>query len=306
MKATRISTFGGPETVGIDSIESPRVGAGEALVGVRATGINPLDLKMIAGFMQQVFPVELPYVPGTDFSGIVEAVGAGVVDLEPGDRVFGRTAPTEGGALAEQLRVSAADLRRIPRGMSFEQAAALPTTFGTARQALLDVARVQPGERVLIHAAAGGVGTMAVQQAALLGAHVIATASRRNHPLVRDLGAHEVIDYREEDFSRLDDIDVVVDAFGGETLEKSWSVLRRGGRIATLAEFSIKARDGHAGDAVFFSSATPYLADAADLFQQGKLQVVIDSIFDFPDVRSALEKLATAHARGKVLIRFGG
>ncbi|UPG90001.1 NADP-dependent oxidoreductase [Luteibacter aegosomaticola] len=306
MKATQIQTYGGPETVTVTDIEPPMPAPGEVVISIKAAALNPLDLKIIAGYMQQVFPIDLPYTPGSDFSGIVQAVGEGVTEVNVGDRVFGRTAPTAGGALAEQVRLPATDVRRIPPEMSFEQAASLPTTYGTAKQALTDVAKLQHGERVLIHGGAGGVGTMAVQIAALAGAHIIATASERNHALVRELGAHEVLDYRLDDFTRLENIDVVLDTFGGETLEKSWSVLGPKGRIATLADFSIKARDGHEGSAVFFSTATPYLADAIAQFQRGKLQVITDAIFDLADARAALEKLATGHARGKIIVRIGG
>ncbi|KJV28445.1 NADP-dependent oxidoreductase [Luteibacter yeojuensis] len=305
MKAAQIVSFGGPETVVVADVAAPAAGPDDVVVGVRAAGLNPLDLKIIAGYMQQVFPTDLPYTPGSDFSGVIDAVGEGVTGLDVGDRVFGRTAPTAGGALAEQLRIPAADVRRIPAEMSFEQAASLPTTYGTAKQALADVAKLQPGERVLIHGGAGGVGTMAVQLAALAGAHVIATASGRNHALVKELGAHDVLDYRHDDVTRLSDIDVVLDTFGGETLEKSWRVLSPKGRIATLADFSIKARGSNEGKAVFFATATPYLADAIAQFQQGKLQIITDAIFDLADVRAALEKLATGHARGKVVVRVG-
>jgi NADPH:quinone reductase-like Zn-dependent oxidoreductase len=187
--------------------------------------------------------------------------------------------------------------------MSFEQAAALPTTFGTARQGLFETGQLRCEERVLIHAAAGGVGNMAVQQAHLAGAYVIATTSAKNMDLVKSLGADEVIDYRAEDFSKLRDIDLVLDTLGGETLEKSWSVLRPGGRIATLVEFGIQPNEGQSGELVFFGDATPHLPEAVRQFQAGHLQVVIDSIFSLDEARSALEKVATGHARGKVLIR---
>ena len=253
--------------------------------------------------MQQVFPIAFPYVPGNDFSGVVEAVGAPLAHLQPGDRVFGRSTPGAGGAFAQRLVIAACELCAIPSGMSFEQAASLPTAFGTARQALFDVGRLQPGQRVLIHAAAGGVGSMAVQQAHLAGAYVIGTASAGNVERVKSLGADEVIDYRTQDFTQLRDIDLVLDPIGGETLEKSWQVLRDGGRIATLVAFGIESRNGRIGEAVFFQSATPALPEAVRQFQAGQLQIVTDSIFPLEDTRAALEKLATGHARGKVLIR---
>ena len=303
MNAALVTAFGHPDVVGIGETALREMRPDEVTVRIEAAGANPLDLKIVAGYMQQVFPVAFPYVPGCDFSGVIEGIGAQVTHLQPGDRVFGRSAPSAGGAFAQQLVIDAGELCAIPAGMSFEQAASLPTTFGTARQALFDSGRLQRGQRVLIHAAAGGVGNMAVQQAHLAGAYVIATASAGNIELVKSLGADEVIDYRTQDFTQMRHIDLVLDPIGGETLEKSWSVLREGGRIATLVEFGIESRNGRIGEAVFFASATPSLPEAVSQFQAGQLQIVIDSIFPLEDTRSALEKLATGHARGKVLIR---
>ena len=305
MKTVRIHAFGSPDviTLGEALVRDPH--PDEAAVRVEAASVNPLDLKIIAGYMQQFFPVAFPYVPGTDFSGVVEAVGAQVEDLKPGDRVVGRTAPDEGGAFGRNLVVSAKSLCVIPAAMSFEQAATLPTAFGTAWQSLFHVGHLQPGQRVLIHAAAGGVGSMAVQQAHHAGAHVIATASARNVELAKSLGADEVIDYRTQDFAQLRDIDLVLDTLGGETLERSWPVLNGNGRIASLVEFGIQPRDGKAGEFVFFASATPFLPEAIRQFQAGRLQIITDSTFPLGETRSALEKVATGHARGKVLIRLG-
>lgn len=303
MKAAILNAFGGADLVKIGAVDLRHLRPDDAVVRVEVAGVNPLDLKIIAGYMQQVFPVEFPYVPGSDFSGVVDAVGVEVTNVRPGDRVFGRTAPSAGGAFGRKLVIAATDLCVIPVQMSFEQAAALPTVFGTARQALFDVGHLQRGQRVLIHAAAGGVGSMAVQQAHHAGAHVIGTASARNIELVRSLGADEVIDYRSQDFAQVRDIDLVLDSIGGETLEKSWSVLRAGGRIASLVEFDIKPSGGWAGESVFFASATPFLPESIRQFQAGQLQIIIDSVFPLDDARSALEKLATGHACGKVLVR---
>jgi len=304
MKAALLKAFGGADVITVGEVSLRDLQPDDAVVRVEVAGVNPLDLKIIAGYMQQVFPVEFPYVPGTDFSGVVDAVGAKVTNLRPGDRVFGRTAPSAGGAFGRNVVIAATDLFVIPAEMSFEQAAALPTAFGTARQSLFDVGHLERGQRVLIHAAAGGVGSMAVQQAHYAGAYVIATASARNIELAESLGADEVIDYRAEDFTQVRDIDLVLDTIGGETLEKSWSVLRADGRIASLVEFGIKPRGGQVGEFVFFASATPYLPEAIRQFQAGHLQIITDSIFPLDEARSALEKLATGHARGKVLVRL--
>ncbi|HEY9102342.1 NADP-dependent oxidoreductase [Chitinimonas sp.] len=303
MKAAHIETFGSPDVLGSGEVAVRTPKGNEVVVRIEAAGVNPLDVKIVAGYLQQVFPVEFPYVPGTDFSGVIETVGEEVSHLQAGDRVFGRSAPSAGGAFAQRIVIAAADVYAVPEAMSFEQAAALPTTFGTARQALFETGGLQRGQRVLIHAAAGGVGVMAVQQAHRAGAYVIATASAANLDLVKSLGADEVIDYRTQDFSQLRDVDLVLDAIGGETLEKSWPVLRTGGRIASLVEFGIKGRNGKGGESVFFASATPFLAEAVKQFQSGQLQIVTDSIFPLEEARAALEKVATGHACGKVLIR---
>ena len=303
MKAASINTFGAPDVLAIGERHLRAPSPTDVTVQVETAGVNPLDLKMIAGDMQQVFPVELPYVPGTDFSGVIESVGAQVTNVKPGDRVVGRTAPSAGGACAQTLVIAADDVCLIPAGMSSEQAAALPTAFGTAQQALFNIGQLERGQRVLIHAAAGGVGSMAVQLAHQAGAYVVATASHKNMDLVTSLGANEVIDYRTQDFAKTRDIDLVLDTVGGDTLTRSWSVLRAGGRIATLVEFGIKPTNGHSGEFVFFASATPCLSQATRLFQAGHLQIITDSIFSLDETRSALEKIATGHARGKVLIR---
>lgn len=306
MKAAMISSFGGPDVITTGELSLPSLQPDAVHIRIESAGLNPLDVKMIAGYLQQVFPVTHPYVPGTDFSGVIVAVGAQVQHLQVGERVYGRTSPVVGGAFASELMIAATEVCPIPADMSFEQAASLPTTFGTAHQALFAVGELAAGERVLVHAAAGGVGNMAVQLARQAGAHVIATASERNVELVKSLGAHEVIDYRTQDFSALRDIDLVLDPLGGETLEKSWAVLRAGGRIASLVEFGIQDRDGKIGRSVFFVSAAPTLALAVVHFQAGQLQIIIDSVYPLAEARAALEKQATGHARGKVLIRPPG
>ncbi|HEU0276406.1 MAG TPA: NADP-dependent oxidoreductase [Rhodanobacteraceae bacterium] len=280
-------------------------GPGEVAVHVVAAGVNPLDVATIAGRMQQIFPVEMPYTPGTDFSGIVAAVGTRVRRVRPGDRVVGRTAPQAGGAFAEYLVTAAASVCSVPEALGFEQAAALPTTFGSSHQALFNAGHLRAGQRVLIHAGAGGVGTMAIQQAHCVGAHVIATASGQNHALVKALGADEVVDYHVEDFAQLRDIDLVLDTVGGGTLEKSWSVLRPDGRIVSLVEFGIDARDGRHGEFVFFADAAPSLPQAMRMFEAGQLRVIIDSVVPLTDTRAALEKVASRHARGKVIVSVG-
>jgi NADPH:quinone reductase-like Zn-dependent oxidoreductase len=303
MKATLIHSFGGAPVASIGNSASRDVWSHELRVRIQAASVNPLDLKIMAGSMQQVFPVELPYIPGTDFSGIVDAVGPQVSAFKRGDRIAGRSSPSAGGAFAEVLVIPASEACPIPAEMSFEQAAALPTAFGTASLALFRVGQLQAGQRVLIHGGSGGVGNFAVQLAKHAGAYAVATASSSNLEAVKSLGADEAIDYRSDDLARLKDFDLVLDTVGGETLERSWSVLRRGGRIATLVEFGIQPRDGRVGESVFFEHANESLPEAVKMFAAGQLQILIDSFFPLDQARAALEKVATGHARGKVLIR---
>ncbi|EJM99811.1 NADP-dependent oxidoreductase [Herbaspirillum sp. YR522] len=305
MKAAVITGFGGPEVVTIAEVPpGSALQPHQVALRIEAASANPLDLKILAGYMQQVFPVSFPYVPGTDFSGVVVATGAEVSHLQRGTRVFGRCAPTAGGAFAQHLCIDAQQLCVMPAEMSFEQAASLASTYGTARQALFDNGKLARGQRVLIHAGAGGVGSMAVQLAHLAGAYVIATASAANTALVMGLGADEVIDYRTSAMSQVRDIDLVLDTIGGATLQRSWPMVRAGGRIVTLVEFGIAPVNGVHAQSVFFADAAPALPEAVGQFQAGRLQIIIDSIFALPDTRAALEKLATGHARGKVVIRM--
>ena len=303
MQAAMIHRFAQDADVRLAPIAAPVPGAGEVVVRIEAAGVNPLDVKMISGYMEQVFPAELPYIPGTDFSGVVTATGPRATNVKVGDRVVGRKDPGQGGAFADATLARADALVVIPDEMSAEQAAALPTGFGTARQALFDVARLQAGQRVLIHAGAGGVGSFAVQLARQAGAHVTATASARNLGLLEELGADEAIDYRSTDFTRLPPFDVILDTVGGDTTARSWEVLREGGTLATLIDFAIAPREGRHAAFVFFSDATSALCEAVGLFRAGKLDIVIDALHPLGEARAALDQVAAGHVRGKVVLR---
>jgi len=188
--------------------------------------------------------------------------------------------------------------------MSYEQAAALPTAAGTAWLALFGVGKLAAGQRVLIHAAAGGVGSFAVQFAKQAGAYVIATASSKNHDLVKALGADEVIDYRHEDFSTLlRDIDLVIDSIGGETTERTWRVVKSGGTLVSLVDHTIKGRGDVHGAMTYFLHDAAALDGIVKLFEAKRLQVILDTIYPLEDARTALEQVANSHARGKVIIQ---
>lgn len=304
MKAFRIHEFGTPSHAVLEEVNLPKPGAGQVVVRVEAASVNPLDLQMLAGFMQPVFPVHLPYTLGTDLAGVVEAVGPEVAGFKSGDRVVGRTDPTAGGAFAQSVVVAASSLCHVPAAMSFEQAAALPTAAGTAWLALFGVGQLKAGQRVLVHAGAGGVGSYAVQLAKQAGARVTATASSKNHDLVKELGADEVIDYRHEDFStRRKDLDLVLDTVGGETAERSWRVIKAGGMLVSLVDHAIQARGDVRGASVFFGGDASALGSIIERFQAKQLQVILDTIHPLDEARAALEQVANKHARGKVIVR---
>ncbi|KAK1572527.1 hypothetical protein Q3G72_034133 [Acer saccharum] len=303
MQVMKIRQYGADAGLAPQAVTLAQPAPGEALVRIEAAGVNPLDVKMIAGQLQQVFPAALPYAPGTDFGGVVAAVGSAVPGLKVGDRVVGRNAPGVGGAFAEYTLTRADALVVLPDAMGFEQAAALPSGFGTAFQALFDIGRLCAGQRVLIHAGAGGVGAFAIQLAKRAGARVAATASAANLDLLRELGADEAIDYRADDFTRLSGFDLVLDTVGGDTLARSWQVLAPGGTIATLIDFAIAPRDGRNGVFVFFADAAPGLREAVAMFEAGALQIVIDSLYPLDQAGAALNKVAAGHARGKVIVR---
>lgn len=303
MKAFQINSFDGPQSGSFTDSPNLAPAVGEVVIEIKAASVNPLDLKIISGFMTSVFPIDFPYVPGTDFSGIVSSAGDRVTNVKPGDYVVGRMEPTQGGAFAQQVLISAEKLHKLSAGMSFEQAAALPTAYGTANLALMETANLQARQRVLIHGGAGGVGSFAVQIAKLAGAYVIATASGKNTSLLHSLGADEVIDYRTQDFAKLTDIDAVLDSIGGETLDRSWSVLNDTGIIVSLADFNIKNNGTKRGEFVFFSDAKSAMSLAMKSFEQHQLQIVMDSIYSLDETRVALEKIGTGHARGKITVR---
>ncbi|MCA6091490.1 NADP-dependent oxidoreductase [Streptomyces sp. SCA3-4] len=296
MKAISQNTYGGPEVLQAVEIDRPQPGPSQVLVRVRAAGMNPTDWKhrRFPGFLDR-----FPLVLGWDVSGVVEAVGMGVTIHKPGDEVFGMVPyPYGAGTFAEYVVVPARALVRKPEGVDHVQAGAVPLAALTAWQALVDTADLRPGQRVLIHAAAGGVGHLAVQIAKERGAYVIGTASAPKHALLRELGVDEAVDYRNQDFTEIEPVDVVLDTIGGDTAARSLDVLKPGGQLITIAITSMPA-DLPARGAERGIEVTPVLVEAdqggmraiADLMAAGKLKPVIEATFP-------LEQAAEGHALG--------
>lgn len=311
MRAIIQHTHGSPEVLQEAEVPRPTPGPGEILVAVRASGVNPTDWKHRAGAF---FLQELPQVLGWDVSGVVEAVGFGVTLFQPGDEVFGMLPYPYGvGAHAEYVTAPARSFARKPAEVDHVQAGALPLAALTAYQALVDTAGVRAGQRVLIHAAAGGVGHLAVQIAKAQGAHVIATASAPKHDFLRSLGADEVIDYRSVDFREVaKDIDVVLDPLSGDTHTRSLDVLRPGGVIVSIlpptgADDAAKAAErGVRAVTLLVEADHGGMKAIAELVASGALRAHVASVFPLSAAAEAHALGETDRTTGKIVLVVDG
>ncbi|MFF7162213.1 NADP-dependent oxidoreductase [Streptomyces sp. NPDC008086] len=307
MRAISQDVLGGPEVLKEVELERPRPRPNELLVRVRAAGVNPTDWKHRAngGFLG-----EPPFVLGWDVSGVVEEVGIGVARFQPGDEVFGMLSyPFGHGSHAEYVTAPARTFAPKPASIDHTQAGALPLVSLTAWQALVEYADVRPGQRVLVHAAAGGVGHVAVQIAKARGAYVIGTASAGKHEFLRGLGADELIDYRETDFAEaVKDVDVVLDTLGAETSVRSLKVLRPGGVVVSILpvgsdEFHEEAeRLGVRAVRMLVDADRADLRAITDLVEKGQLRVEIAGTFPLADAAEAHALGDTGRTTGKLVL----
>ncbi|MFI2350947.1 NADP-dependent oxidoreductase [Streptomyces sp. NPDC019443] len=307
MRAIGQDTLGGPEVLKVVEIDRPEPGFSEVLVRVHAAGVNPTDWwhRSTGGLLG-----EQPIPLGWDVSGVVEEVGLGVTMYRPGDEVFGMPRlPQPGGTYAEFITSPSRHLARKPAGISHMEAAALPLAGLTAWQCLVDTAHVRPGQRVLVHAAAGGVGHLAVQIAKARGAYVIGTARSPKHDFLRGLGADEVIDYTQTDFvTAARDIDVVLDTIGGEYGPRSLKTLRPGGivvSIASPAEASLTTVAEQQGLRAGFTMVEPDnggLKEIAALIEAGKLRVHVDTVLPLEEAGKAHEIGEAGRTTGKIVL----
>ena len=307
MNAISQNTYGGPEVLRQAQIERPTPGPSEVVVRVRAAGMNPTDWKhrQFPGFLDR-----LPLVLGWDVSGVVEAVGVGVTIHEAGDEVFGMLPYPYGvGSFAEYVVAPARALVPKPEAIDHVQAGALPLAALTAWQVLVDAADVQPGQRVLIHAAAGGVGHLAVQIAKERGAYVIGTASAPKHALLRELGADELIDYRKADFTGIAPVDLVFDTIGGDTATRSLEVLRPGGQLISIAVRAMPedlaeraAERGARARTLLVEADQAGMLAIAGLAAAGRLRAVVEAEFPLDQAAKGHELGDTGHVTGKVVL----
>lgn len=328
MRAFVVSTYKGP--LHEADVPEPLVGERDVLVQVQAAGVNVLDEKVRSGEFRSFLRYELPQVMGNDVAGTVIGVGAQVRGFVLGDQVYARPDQDRIGTFAERIAVAEADLALTPATVTVEEAGSLPLVALTAWQALVEKGNVQPGQRVLIHAGAGGVGSIAIQLAKHLGATVATTAGAGNLDFVRELGADIVIDYRDEDFVELlDGYDLVLDSLGGENLEKSLRVLRPGGRAIgiagppdpafarrvgmnpvlrlAIAALSRKIRRqaerlGVTYEFLFMRASGDQLRQITALVDSGVVRPVVGRVYDFDQTAEAVESLGKGGIRGKAVI----
>jgi NADPH:quinone reductase-like Zn-dependent oxidoreductase len=332
MKALVIDRYGGPEVAQLRELPAPLLGEDDLLIDVHAAGVNPLDFKIRRGELKRVRRHKLPLVLGNELSGVVTKVGPRVKAFKPGDEVFARVDKDRVGAFAEQVAVQEQYVARKPANLSHVEAASIPLVGLTSWQALLERAELKPGQKVLIHAGAGGIGTFAIQLAKQRGAHVATTASARNHELVRKLGADVAIDYTKTDFTEeLSDYDVVYDTLGGDTLLQSFSVVKPGGIVVSIAasvpdqptaielgmsaplRFAVRmlnrpvtraAAEHHVRYRFLFMRPDgSQLAQLADYFVTGRIVPIVDRVFSMAAADEALRYVETGRARGKVIIQ---
>ena len=306
MKAIRIHEFGGPEVLKYEEVPRPVPAADEVLIKVYASGVNPVDWKMRAGLAESLFPIDLPFIPGWDVSGEIEEVGSDILIFRKGDEVYGRPDVTRDGTYAEYVAVKADQINFKPQSIDHDKAAAVPLAGLTAWQGLFDYGKLEEGQKVLIHAASGGVGTFAVQLAKWKGARVIGTASEENIDFLFDLGADEVIDYKNEKFDdKVEDIDLVFDLIGGDTQKRSLKVLKKGGRLITIVQpqyqEEAKAKGIHM-EGFLTKSLPEELQQLANLIDSGKIKPIVSQKFPLKDAAAAQKEIQKGHTRGKMVL----
>lgn len=313
MKAIAISEFGGIEQLHKMELEKPKIDANEVLVKVNYTAVNPVDWKIREGYLKDRLPHKFPIVLGWDASGVVSEVGKNVKSFKVGDEVFAycRKPTVQWGTYAEYIALDASSVAHKPKNINFAQAAAIPLVGLTAWQALFDAAKLKKGDTILIHAGAGGVGSLAIQFAKHIGAHVLTTASPANHDYVINLGADSALDYTKDYVGQVKQmypkgIDVIFDCIGGKTAHESIPLLKSQGYFVSIVE-KMKAEDAAQHDIqssyVFVSPNGKELAEIATLISENKVKVpnIIEMTLD--DVAKAHGMSQTHHVNGKIVLK---
>lgn len=331
MKAMIIDKYG-KVPMRMTELPTPEISEYEVLAEIHAASINPIDFKIRDGKVKMLLKYEMPLILGNDFSGVIVKVGAKVTRFRAGDEIYARPRKNKIGTFAEYIAIHEDDIALKPNNLSFEEAASIPLVGLTSYQALHDIMQLQKGQKILIHAGSGGVGTFAIQLAKIMGATVTTTASEAGANLVKSLGADEIINYKTEKFEDiLKDYDAVFDTIGGTTLEKSFNIIKSGGNIVSVSGMP-NARFGKEFGSGFFKTLLFSLASKklttlekkhhaqysflfmkpsgdqlrtiADYIEAGKIKPVIDRVFPFEDAQKAMEYSESGRAKGKIIVKI--
>ena len=330
MKAFIVDRYGSADRVRSEDVPTPDMREGDALIQIHAAGVNPLDSKIRGGGFRLILPYRFPLILGNELAGVVVRVGSRVQRFKPGDEVYARPDKGRIGTFAEFIAVREADVAMKPRGLTMEEAASIPLVGLTAWQVLIERAQLKKGQKVLIHAGSGGVGTFAIQLAKHVGAIVATTTSAANADLVRRLGADIVIDYKKDHFEKtLRDYDVVLNSLDAETLTKSLQVLKPGGKLISISgppdpQFARQLGLGRLLELVmallsfrirrqakrhqvdysflFMEPSGDQLRQISSLIETGAVRPVLDRVFPFESTKEAMAYVETGRARGKVVV----
>jgi alcohol dehydrogenase len=309
-RSAQVTRYGNTsEVIEIRQISTPNLSAGKVLVEVKAAGINPIDWKIREGYMQQMIHLQFPSTLGLDFSGVIKQVGEDVSsDFSQGDEVYGQAGVPSGGSgtFSEMSLASATSIAHKPKTLGHIEAAALPLVGVSAWQALVEFMGLSNGQKILIHGGAGGIGSIAIQLAKNLGAHVATTVSSDDKQFVQKLGADEVIDYKTQTFEDIvHDYDVVFDTVGGDTYTRSFKVLRKGGIIVSMLEqqnSELMEQFGVKAISQFTQVNRQRLSKLAEWVDQNKVKVNVEKSFSLDEAGKALDYLRDIHPKGKIVL----
>ncbi|MGH0429462.1 NADP-dependent oxidoreductase [Bacillus hominis] len=331
MKAMIIDKYG-KIPMRMTEVPTPEINEYEVLAEIHAASINPIDFKIRDGKVKMLLTYEMPLILGNDFSGVIVKVGAKVTRFKVGDEIYARPRKDKIGTFAEYIAIHEDDIALKPKNLSFEEAASIPLVGLTSYQALHGIMQLQQGQKILIHAGSGGVGTFAIQLAKIMGATVTTTASEAGANLVKSLGADEIINYKTEKFEDiLTNYDAVFDTIGGTTLEKSFNIIKSGGNIVSVSgmpnarfgkEFgsgffktllfsfaskkltALEKKHNAQYSFLFMKPSGDQLRIIANYIEAGKIKPIIDRVFPFEDAQKAMEYSESGRAKGKIIVKI--
>ncbi|EKD65362.1 MAG: Alcohol dehydrogenase, zinc-containing [uncultured bacterium] len=310
MKAAQYNRYGGPEVIEIKNVQNPIPKKGQVLVEVHAASLNPFDYRLRLGYMKENIPLDFPFTIGGDYSGVVTDLGEDVSEFKIGDEIYGQALVLIGasGAIAEFTAANAENSALKPENVDFIQAASLPLVGSSVIQALEEHIKLKSGDKILIHGGAGGIGHIAVQLAKHLGAYVATTAGGDDIEFVKSFGADEAIDYKTQKFEELlHDFDAVFDTVGGETVERSFKVLRKGGVIVSMLgqpNPDLAKEQGITSIGQNTKITSERLKRLGELVDNGAIKPHVDKVFSLEKTKEAFEYLESGHPKGKVVVKI--